>query len=89
MSRIIYCTYLKKDAEGLAFQLYPGELGKKIFNEISQEAWSLWQKKQTMLINENRLIMTNTEHRKILETAMVDFLFNGKEIEVQGYKPIE
>ncbi|MFC0180642.1 oxidative damage protection protein [Thorsellia kenyensis] len=87
MSRTVFCAYLKKEAEGLSFQFYPGELGKKVFNEISVEAWNLWLKKQTMLINENRLIMTNPEHRKLIETAMIDFLFNGKEIEIEGYKP--
>ncbi|SET33766.1 oxidative damage protection protein [Thorsellia anophelis] len=88
MSRVILCTYLKREAPGLTFQLYPGELGKRIFNEISAEAWALWQQKQTMLINENRLIMTNSDHRKLLENAMVDFLFEGKDIQIEGYKPI-
>lgn len=88
MSRVVFCTYLKREAAGLTFQLYPGELGKRIFNEISAEAWALWQQKQTMLINENRLIMTNSDHRKLLENAMVDFLFEGKEIEIEGYKPV-
>lgn len=52
MSRTIFCTFLKRDAEGQDFQLYPGEIGKRIFNEISKEAWSQWMAKQTMLINE-------------------------------------
>lgn len=52
MSRTIFCTFLNQEAEGQDFQLYPGELGKRIFNEISKEAWSQWMSKQTMLINE-------------------------------------
>ncbi|EIC82524.1 oxidative damage protection protein [Serratia sp. M24T3] len=52
MSRTIFCTFLNKEAEGQDFQLYPGEIGKRIYNEISKEAWSEWMKKQTMLINE-------------------------------------
>ena len=55
MSRTVFCQHLKKDAEGLAFQLYPGEVGKRIFDNISKEAWSDWQKKQTMLINEKKM----------------------------------
>ena len=51
MSRTIFCTFLKTDAEGQDFQLYPGEIGKRIYNEISKEAWSQWITKQTMLHN--------------------------------------
>lgn len=51
MSRTIFCTFLQREAEGQDFQLYPGELGKRIYNEISKEAWAQWQHKQTMLID--------------------------------------
>lgn len=87
MSRMIYCHFLKKEALGLDFQLYPGELGKRIFNEISQEAWNEWIKKQTMLINELKLNMMNPEHRKQIENEMVKFLFQGQNITISGYKP--
>ncbi len=63
MSRTIFCTFLQREAEGQDFQLYPGELGKRIYNEISKEAWAQWQHKQTMLINEKKLNMMNAEHR--------------------------
>ncbi|QSX30951.1 MULTISPECIES: oxidative damage protection protein [Shewanella] len=87
MARTVNCVYLNKEAEGLDFQLYPGELGKRIFDSISKEAWGLWQKKQTMLINEKKLNMMNLEHRKLLEEQMVNFLFEGKEVEIEGYVP--
>lgn len=74
MSRTIFCTFLQREAEGQDFQLYPGELGKRIYNEISKEAWAQWQHKQTMLINEKKLNMMNAEHRKLLEQEMVNFL---------------
>lgn len=87
MSRIIYCHYLKKESEGLDFQLYTGELGKRIYNEISKIAWQEWLKKQTMLINENKLNMMNLEHRKKIETEMIKFLFEGEDVVIDGYKP--
>ncbi|GHG78006.1 putative Fe(2+)-trafficking protein [Alishewanella longhuensis] len=87
MSRTVYCQYLKKEAPGLDFQFYPGELGKKVFDNISKEAWALWQTKQVMLINEKKLNMMNLEHRKLLEEQMVAFLFEGQEVEIEGYKP--
>lgn len=87
MSRMVFCQNLQKEAEGLAFQLYPGEVGKRIFDNISKEAWGNWQKKQTMLINEKKMNMMNANDRAFLEQAMVAYLFEGKEPEIDGYVP--
>ncbi|MDN3699134.1 MULTISPECIES: oxidative damage protection protein [Vibrio] len=87
MSRTVFCARLNKEADGLDFQLYPGDLGKRIFDSISKEAWAQWQSKQTMLINEKKLNMMDPEHRKLLETEMVNFLFEGKEVVIEGYTP--
>ena len=87
MSRTVFCQRLNKEAEGLDFQLYPGELGKKIFDNISKEAWAEWQKKQTMLINENKLNMMQPEARTFLEQQMQAYLFEGKEPDIEGYVP--
>ncbi|MCA1768084.1 MAG: oxidative damage protection protein [Idiomarina sp.] len=89
MSRTVFCEHLQKEAEGLDFQLYPGELGERIFNHISKEAWSQWQKKQTMLINEKRLNMMDPTDREFLEQQMTNFLFEGKEPQIEGYIPPE
>ncbi|MCG3470712.1 oxidative damage protection protein [Xenorhabdus bovienii] len=89
MSRTIFCTFLQREAEGQDFQLHPGELGKRIFNEISKEAWQQWMSKQTMLINEKKLNTINPEHRKLLEQEMVKFLFEGHDIKIDGYTPPE
>lgn len=89
MARTVFCEFLKKEADGLDFQLYPGEIGKRIFDSISKEAWSEWMKKQTMLMNEKKLNTMNPEHRKLLETEMVNFLFEGKDVYIEGYVPVE
>lgn len=87
MARTVFCQRLQKDAEGLDFQLYPGDLGERIFNHISKQAWAEWQKKQTMLINEKRLNMMDAKDRAFLEREMEAYLFEGKEVEVEGYQP--
>ena len=87
MSRTVFCQRLQKEADALAFQLYPGELGKKIFDNICQEAWAEWQKKQTMLINENKLNMMEPTARQYLEAQMQAYLFEGKEPDIEGYVP--
>ncbi|MFT2089403.1 oxidative damage protection protein [Paraglaciecola sp. 2405UD69-4] len=87
MSRTVFCQRMQKETDGLDFQLYPGELGKKIFENIGKEAWAEWQKKQTMLINENKLNMMEPTDRAFLETQMQGFLFEGKEPNIEGYVP--
>lgn len=87
MSRTIYCVKLKKEAEGLDFAPYPGDLGQTIFEKISKEAWQLWLKRQTMFINEYRLSLADPEARKFLKTEMEKFLFTDEESAPAGYIP--
>ena len=75
MSRMVECVKLKKMAEGLERQPYPGELGQRVFENISKEAWQLWLQQQTILINENRLSLAEPKSRTFLEEQMVKFLF--------------
>ncbi|WP_395479715.1 oxidative damage protection protein [Candidatus Curculioniphilus buchneri] len=82
MNRIIYCKFLKRKAKGQSFQIYPGKLGKLIYDTISQEAWIQWQKKQTIIINENKLSMLNLSDRKKLNQEMVNFLFKNQDIHI-------
>ncbi len=75
MTRMVECVKLKKMAEGLERQPYPGELGQRVFETISKEAWQLWMQQQTILINENRLSLAEPKSREFLEEQMVKFLF--------------
>ncbi|MDF1528692.1 MAG: oxidative damage protection protein [Sedimenticola sp.] len=77
MSRMVECVKLKKMAEGLERQPYPGELGQRVFDNISKEAWQLWLQQQTILINENRLSLADPKSREFLEEQMIKFLFEG------------
>ncbi|WP_428622526.1 oxidative damage protection protein [Sedimenticola sp.] len=77
MSRMVDCVKLQKMAEGLDRPPYPGELGQRVFDNISKEAWQLWLQQQTILINENRLSLADPKSRVFLEEQMVKFLFEG------------
>ena len=77
MSRIVHCIVLGKEAEGLDYAPYPGELGQRIYANASKEAWQKWLAHQTMLINESRLTPMEPEARKFLETEMEKFFFGG------------
>jgi Fe-S cluster biosynthesis and repair protein YggX len=75
MSRTVNCVKLHREAEGLDRQPYPGDLGKRIFDNVSKEAWQGWLKHQTMLINENRLSPIDPKARKFLEQQMEQYFF--------------
>ena len=77
MSRHVQCVVLKREAEGLDRPMYPGELGKRIFENVSKEAWQRWVKHQIMLINEYRLVPIEPKSRKFLEAEMEKFFFGG------------
>jgi Fe-S cluster biosynthesis and repair protein YggX len=85
MARMVNCILLGKEAEGLDFPPYPGDLGKRIYESISKEAWQKWIKHQTMLINEYRLTPVDPKARKFLEEEMEKFFFSGGSTRPEGY----
>ena len=75
MSRKVNCVKLNKEADGLNAITYPGELGERIFKEVSQEAWQMWLGQQQVFINEYRLTPIEPKARKFLEEEMEKFFF--------------
>ena len=75
MSRMVQCVKLNKEAEGLEYMPYPGELGQKVYDNVSQEGWQMWVNHQTMLMNEYRLTPVDPKARKFLEEEMEKFFF--------------
>ena len=75
MSRMVKCAKLGKEAEGLDFPPWGGELGKRIYESISKEAWAMWIQHQTMLINEYRLNAMDPKAKEMIATEMENFLF--------------
>lgn len=87
MPRMIHCVKLGREAEGLDFPPVPGELGKKLWENVSKEAWAAWQKHQTMLVNENRLNLADARARKYLLTQMEQYFFGEGADQPMGYVP--
>lgn len=75
MARMVDCIKLGKRAEGLEFQTWPGELGARIFENISKQAWQDWLQQQTILINEYKLNPLEQQHKKYLSAQMEAFFF--------------
>jgi Fe-S cluster biosynthesis and repair protein YggX len=85
--RQVQCVVLKREAEGLGRIPYPGELGRRIYENVSKEAWAQWLQQQTMLINEYRLTPIEPKARKFLEGEMEKFFFGSGSAAPQGYQP--
>ena len=85
MARTVNCIKLGREAEGLDLPPYPGALGQRIFENVSNEAWQQWIKMQTMIINENRLNLVDPKHRKYLAEQVEKHFFGEGADQIQGY----
>ena len=87
MTRMVQCIKLGKEAEGLDRAPYPGELGKRIFDNVSKQAWGDWLRHQTMLVNENRLNLADARARQYLARQMENHFFGAGADQAAGYVP--
>ena len=87
MARMVKCIKLGREAEGLDTAPYPGELGKRLYENVSKEAWQQWLRHQTMLINENRLNLADARARKYLAEQLEQHFFGHGADVAAGYVP--
>ncbi|AEG32341.1 MULTISPECIES: oxidative damage protection protein [Thiomicrospira] len=89
MARRVQCVKLKQEMDGLDFAPFPGELGQKVFDNVSKEAWKQWLGQQTILINEYRLSSLDPKARSFLQEEMQKFLFSDQEVELpKEFNPV-
>jgi Fe-S cluster biosynthesis and repair protein YggX len=86
VARTVQCVMLKREATGFDRPPYPGELGRRIYENVSREAWARWLQHQTMLINEYRLTPIEPKARQFLEAEMEKFFFGDGSSKPEGYK---
>ena len=82
MSRKIQCVKMGEELDGLDFLPFPGELGQKVYDNISKEAWKQWLGQQTILINEYRLSSLDPKARSFLLEEMQKFLFDDQDLDM-------
>lgn len=87
MTRMVNCVKLGKELPGLKYPPFKGELGARIYHEVSEQAWKEWLGHSTMVINEYRLNPSEPEAQKILRKQLEDFLFGPGVDRPEGYKP--
>jgi len=87
MTRTVQCVKLNREAEGLAFAPWPGELGQRILDNVSKEAWQEWLRQQTILINEYKLNPLSPEHKKYLAAQMESWFFGDGIVLPDEWRP--
>jgi Fe-S cluster biosynthesis and repair protein YggX len=89
MARVVQCVVLKREAEGLDAVPHPGELGQRIFENVSKEGWQQWLERLTMIINENGLNTADPASMSVVEQHMLGFFFGEGELGdlPQGFRP--
>ena len=76
MARTVQCVVLKREAEGLDEVPHPGELGRRIYENVSKEGWQEWLQRLQMIINENQLNTADPMSIEIIEKHMLGFFFD-------------
>lgn len=89
MGKMLFCSKLKQESEGLDSAPFPGPMGDRIFNEVSKQAWSMWLSHQTMLINEYRLSLIDPKSRQFLKEEMEKFFFGEGSEKPEGFRAEE
>ncbi len=87
MSRTVFCRKYQKEMEGLPVPPMPGAKGQDIYEHVSKQAWTEWQKLQTMLINEKHLSLIDPRSREYLMEQLEKFLSNADYDKAEGYVP--
>ncbi len=80
MTRTVQCLILNQEAEGLGRPPYPGNLGTRIYENISREGWSRWLERLTTIINENAISTADPQSIRVIEQHMLGFLFGEGEM---------
>ena len=85
--RKVYCVKFQKELPGLDSPPWPGEIGQKIYNQVSAQAWKLWEERQKMILNEYRLMPWQKEAQELILKQMEDFFFGEGAALPPGYVP--
>ena len=89
MTRVVQCVVLQREADGLESPPHPGELGIRVYENVSAEGWKQWLERLTIIINENGLSTADPASIAIIEEHMKGFLFGESEMGSlpQGFTP--
>ena len=85
--RTVFCVKFQKELPGLDDSPWPGELGQRIFDQVSVDAWKLWEERMKMILNEYRLMPWQKEAQDLMARQMEDFFFGEGAALPPGFVP--
>jgi Fe-S cluster biosynthesis and repair protein YggX len=85
--RTVFCVKFQKEMEGMTYQPFDDDLGKRLYENVSQEAWRMWLEHSKMIINEYRLDLVTPEAQQLLRDQMEKFFFSEEAAMPPGYVP--
>ena len=85
--RIVHCVKLQKDLPGLETPPWPGPLGQRLFENVSAQAWKMWEERQKMILNEYRLMPWQKEAQELIAKHLEEFFFGESAALPPGYVP--
>ncbi len=85
--RIVHCVKFQKELPGLDVPPWPGEIGQRVYENVSAQAWKLWEERQKMILNEYRLMPWQKEGQELIKKQMEDFFFGEGSALPAGYVP--
>ena len=87
MARTVQCIKLQRELPGLERPPYPGELGQRIYENVSQQAWDMWLEQATILINHYGLTLYDPQAREFMRMQMEEFFFGAEAAMPEGWSP--
>ena len=87
MARTVFCAKLQKELPALDEAPWPGELGKRIYDNVSAQAWKMWEDRMKMILNEYRLMPWQKEAQELMAKQMEEFFFGQNDALPPEYKP--
>jgi Fe-S cluster biosynthesis and repair protein YggX len=85
--RKVFCVKFQKELPGLDAPPWPGEIGRRLYDNVSAQAWKLWEDRQKMILNEYRLMPWQKEAQELILKHMEDFFFGEGAALPPGYVP--
>src|SRR6476620_7130687 len=85
--RMVFCVKLQRELPGLDAPPWPGPLGQRIFEQVSAEAWEMWEERMKMILNEYRLLPFQKEAQELIARQMEEFFFGTSAAPPPGYMP--
>ncbi|HWP99286.1 MAG TPA: oxidative damage protection protein [Vicinamibacterales bacterium] len=85
--RMVFCVKFQREMPGLDEPPWPGELGRRIYENVSAEAWRMWEERMKMILNEYRLMPWQKEAQELVQKYMEDFFFGEGAALPPGYVP--